>query len=55
MSHQKHLQVRELVDTAPNGLVFIPSWEKEILTATKEELVICNRWEINPEYENVFS
>jgi hypothetical protein len=43
MSHQKHLQVRKLVETAPNGLVFIPNREKTILTATKEELVICNR------------
>jgi hypothetical protein len=39
----------------PNGLVFIPSREKAILTTTKEELVICNRWEINPEYEKVLS
>jgi hypothetical protein len=57
LSHvpQKHHQVQELVETAPNGLVFIPSWEKAILAATKVELVICNRWEINPEYEKVFS
>ena len=55
MSHQKHLQVRELGETAPNGLVFIPSREKAILAATKVELVICNRWEINPEYEKVLS
>ena len=52
---QKHYQVRELVETAPNGLVFIPSWEKAVLAATKVELVICNRWEINPEYEKVLS
>jgi hypothetical protein len=39
----------------PNGIVFIPSREKTILTATKVELVICNRWEINPEYEKVLS
>ena len=52
---QKHYQVRELVETAPNGLVFIPSREKAVLAATKEELVICNRWEINPEYEKVLS
>ena len=39
----------------PNGLVFIPSWEKAVLAATKVELVICNRWEINPEYEKVLS
>ena len=52
---QKHLQIRELGETAPNGLVFIPSREKAILAATKVELVICNRWEINPEYEKVLS
>jgi hypothetical protein len=39
----------------PNGLVFIPSREKTILVATKVELVICNRWEINPEYDKVLS
>jgi len=39
----------------PNGLVFIPSREKAVLAATKVELVICNRWEINPEYEKVLS
>ena len=38
-----------------NGLVFILSREKAILAATKVELVICNRWEINPEYEKVLS
>ena len=43
------------VATVPNGLVFIPSWEKAVLAATKEELVIYNRWEINPEYEKVLS
>ena len=57
LSHvpQKHLQVRELGETVPNGLVFIPSREKAILAATKLELVIYNRWEINPEYEKVLS
>jgi hypothetical protein len=55
MSHQKHLQVWKLGETTPNGLVFIPSREKAILTTTKEELVICNRWEINPKYEKVLS
>ena len=57
LSHvpQKHHQELELVETAPNGLVFIPSQEKAILAATKVELVICNRWEINPEYEKVLS
>jgi hypothetical protein len=43
------------VETAPNGLVFIPGWEKAILAATKVELIICNSWEINPEYEKVLS
>ena len=52
---QKHYQVQELVETAPNGLVFIPSREKAVLAATKVELVIYNRWEINPEYEKVLS
>ena len=52
---QKHYQVRELVETTPNGLVFIPSREKAILAATKVKLVICNRWEINPKYEKVLS
>ena len=57
LSHvpQKHYQIRELEETAPNGLVFIPSREKAILAATKVELVTCNRWEINPEYEKVLS
>ena len=57
LSHvpQKHLQIRELEKTVPNGLVFIPSREKAVLAATKEELVICDRWEINPEYEKVLS
>jgi hypothetical protein len=52
---QKHLQVRKLVETALNGLVFIPGREKAILAATKVELIIYNRWEINPEYEKVLS
>jgi hypothetical protein len=39
----------------PNSLVFIPGWEKAKLVATKVELVIYNRWEINPEYEKVLS
>ena len=57
LSHvpQKHQQIRKLVETAPNGLVFIPSREKAVLAATKVELVIYNRWEINPEYEKVLS
>ena len=57
LSHvlQKHYQVRELGETAPNGLVFIPSREKAILAATEVELVTYNRWEISPEYEKVLS
>jgi hypothetical protein len=55
MPYQKHLQVRELGEIAPNGLGFIPSKEKAILAATKVELVICSRWEINPEYEKLLS
>jgi hypothetical protein len=39
----------------PNGLVFIPGREKAILAGTKVELIICNRWEINPKYEKVLS
>ena len=39
----------------PNGLVFIPSREKAVLAASKVELVICNRWEINHKYEKVLS
>jgi hypothetical protein len=52
---QKHLQIRTLVETVSNSLVFIPSREKPILAASMIELVICNRWEINPEYEKVLS
>ena len=57
LSHvpQKHYEVRELVETVPNGLVFIPSREKAILAATEVELVICNKREINLEYEKVLS
>jgi hypothetical protein len=29
--------------------------EEAALATTKVELVICNRWEINPEYEKVLS
>jgi hypothetical protein len=47
--------MRTLAETAPNGLVFVPSREKAVLVATMIEKVICNRWEINPEYEKVLS
>jgi hypothetical protein len=47
--------MRTLAETAPNGLVFVPSREKTILAATVIETVICNRWEINLEYKNVLS
>jgi hypothetical protein len=39
----------------PNGLVFIPGREKAVLVATVIEKVICNRWDINPEYKKVLS
>jgi hypothetical protein len=39
----------------PNDLVLISSREEAVLVATKVELVICNSWEINPEYEKVLS
>jgi len=52
---QKHIKWELLVETMPHGLVFIPGWEKAILAATVIEKVICNRWEINPEYEKVLS
>jgi hypothetical protein len=49
------VQVRILVETAPNGLVFIPSREKAVFAASVIKEVICNRWEINPEYEKILS
>jgi hypothetical protein len=47
--------MRTLAEIAPNGIVFIPSREKAVLATTVIEKVICNRWEINPEYEKVLS
>jgi hypothetical protein len=47
--------MRTLAEAAPNSLVFIPGREKAVLAATVIEKVICNRWEINPEYEKVVS
>jgi hypothetical protein len=39
----------------PNDLVLISGWEETVLAAPRIEQVICNRWEINPEYEKVLS
>jgi hypothetical protein len=47
--------MRTLVETVPNGLVFVPGRKKAVLAATVIEKIICNRWEINPEYEKVLS
>jgi hypothetical protein len=41
------------VEITPNDLVLVSRREKAILAATKVELVICNRWKINPGYEKV--
>jgi hypothetical protein len=38
-----------------DDLILISSREETILAATKVELVICNRWKINPEYEKVLN
>jgi hypothetical protein len=43
------------VEIAPNDIVLVSRREEPILAATKVELVICNRWKINPEYEKVLS
>jgi hypothetical protein len=47
--------MRTLAEAVPNSLVFIPGREKVVLVATVTEKVICNRWEINPEYEKIVS
>jgi hypothetical protein len=39
----------------PDDLVLISSREEAVLVAPRVEQVICNRWEINPEYEKVLS
>jgi hypothetical protein len=39
----------------PNDLVLISGWEETVLVAPRIEHVICNRWEINPEYKKVLS
>jgi hypothetical protein len=44
-----------LEETGPNGLVFVPDREKAVLAANVKEKVICNRLEINHEYEKVLS
>jgi hypothetical protein len=43
------------VEITPNDLVLVSRREEPILVATKVELVIYNRWKINPEYEKVLS
>jgi hypothetical protein len=43
------------VTIAPNDLVLVSRREEAIFAATKVELVICNRWEINSEYKKVLS
>ena len=39
----------------PHDLVFIPRRVETILAVAVIEHVICNKGEINPEYENVLS
>jgi hypothetical protein len=39
----------------PDDLVLISGREEAVFAATRVEQVICNRWEINPEYEKVLS
>jgi hypothetical protein len=39
----------------PNNLIHISGREEAVLAAPKIEQVICNRWEINPEYEKVLN
>jgi hypothetical protein len=51
----KSIEIRELAETMPNGLAFIPSWEKAVLATSIIKYVICNRWEINLEYKKVLS
>jgi hypothetical protein len=43
------------VEIEPNDLVLIFGWEKIVFAAPRVEQVICNRWEIKPEYEKVLS
>jgi hypothetical protein len=39
----------------PNDLVLVSSREEAVPAVTIVEQVICNRWEINPEYKKVLS
>jgi hypothetical protein len=39
----------------PNDLVLISGREEPVLAAPRIEQVICNRWEMNPEYKKVLS
>jgi hypothetical protein len=43
------------VEIMPDVLVLISSWEEIVFVAPRIEQVICNRWEMNPEYEKVLS
>jgi hypothetical protein len=39
----------------PDDLILISGGEEAVFAAPGVEQVICNRWEINPEYKNVLS
>jgi hypothetical protein len=39
----------------PENLILISDREEAVFVATGVEQVICNKWEINPEYEKVLS
>jgi hypothetical protein len=39
----------------PDDLILISGREEAVFAAPGVEQVICNRWEINPEYEKVLS
>jgi hypothetical protein len=43
------------VEIMPDDLVLISGWEQIVFAASRIEEVICNRWEINREYEKVLS
>jgi hypothetical protein len=38
-----------------DDLILIFGREEAVLVAPRIEQVICNRWEINPEYEKILS
>jgi hypothetical protein len=40
---------------APDDLVLVSSREEAVFAATRVEQVICNRWEINPEYKKILN